>query len=287
MRADLHTHSAVSDGTDSPAQLVRRAAEARLEVVALTDHDTFAGFDEARSEGARVGVQVLRGVEMSTNLDGYSVHLLGYEFDPEDEALLAELGRLRDSRSNRLPAMVSQLRAAGIEITMEEVLAVAEDATAIGRPHVADVLVDKGVVPGRREAFDLWLGEGMPGYALRYSTPLERAIRLLHEAGGAAVIAHPAARQSVAVLDERRLEHLAHACGLDGIEVDHQDHDAPTRRRMAAIAERLGLVRTGSSDYHGTGKIDHPLGCNLTAPDQLAELAARVEERGGTIGLGA
>lgn len=273
MRIDLHTHSNRSDGTDTPAELVRNAAEvARLDVVALTDHDATTGWHEAQVEADRVGIRLVRGIEISTRYQGESVHLLGYEFDPEHPALVAELRRVLDGRDNRLPDVLRKLAGHGIDITLEDVAAQSGDAAASGRPHIADAMVAKGYIAHRDEAFNGWLNTGGRAYVDRYSAPLVTAVELLKDAGGRAVVAHPWSRGSDRVLTVDAFERLK-AAGLDGIEVDHNDHGEPARERLRAIAADLDLVVTGSSDYHGTGKSDaFHLGANLTAPDQLDRL---------------
>lgn len=281
MRIDLHTHSNVSDGTDTPTALIQNAHRAGLDVIALTDHDTFAGIPEAQEAGKRIGVKVLCGLEMSTTLDGESVHLLGYGCDTRHRELGDELVRIRAGRVDRMPRMIENLRAAGIEITLDEVREQAGAAAAVGRPHVADVLVSKGVVASRNEAFAIWLAEGQPGYAERYACGLERAIDLIHAARGVAVIAHPWSRQSRTVLSAPVIERMVRDHQLDGIEVDHPDHDEETRELLFAMGGRLGLVRTGSSDHHGLGKTNNDLGCNLTRVTAYNELVARIRRRGG------
>ncbi|RMB60056.1 PHP domain-containing protein [Tessaracoccus antarcticus] len=283
MRIDLHTHSRVSDGTDTPTRLVLKALEAGLDVIALTDHDTFDGVLEAAEVGKRVGVRVVTGLEMSTEVAGHSVHLLGYGCDIHDEALTTELSALRRARAQRLPAMCQKLTDLGLALTVEEVEAASRSARALGRPHVADALVAKGYVTDRTEAFNKWLGVGMPAWVPRYNTDLARAITLVHGSGGAAVIAHPWARGNADVLTAPLLESLVLGYGLDGIEVDHEDHDADTRRLLFEMGGRLGLVRTGSSDYHGTGKRGHDLGCNLTRKSAFMELVSRIRARGGVV----
>ena len=274
MRIDLHTHSRVSDGTDSPAELVEAAAASGLDVVALTDHDTTAGWAEALAAGERHGVTVLPGIEISTEYDGHSVHLLGYLFDPTLPELVTELDRVLAGRSARVPTMVARLREAGIAITEDDVYAQSTDAAATGRPHVADALVALGVVGHRDEAFDRFLAWGRPAFVDRYAAPLEEMIRLIARAGGVTVIAHPWGRSSRRSPSAGRLADLA-ALGLAGVEVDHQDHDRDTRAELRAIARDLDLVATGSSDYHGTGKTGHPLGVNTTAPTELGRLLER------------
>lgn len=281
MRIDLHTHSSVSDGEDAPADLVAKAEAAGLDVIALTDHDTFDGLGEAATAASETTLRVVAGIELSTELDGRSVHLLGYGPRTDDRVLLAELERIRLGRSDRVPTMCRQLSAAGIPITPADVLAQAAGATSLGRPHVADAMIAAGYVADRREAFDHWLDEGKPGYVHRYAVPLERGIELLHGAGAAAVIAHPWGRGSHTVLTPGRLTSLAREHDLDGFEVDHTDHDAPARRELGELAEGLGVLATGSSDYHGVGKPLNPLGINTTAPHVYDELLARIATRGG------
>lgn len=279
MRIDLHTHSRVSDGTDTPTGLVMKAAEAGLDVIALTDHDTFDGVAEAQEAGRRIGVRVVTGIEISTELDGRSVHLLGYGCDAHNRALQEELARNRVGRTERLPQMAARLEAAGVGVTVEEVLAAANGAPSIGRPHFADAMVGKGHVADRDEAFRLYLAEGRPGYVARYSTPLELAIDLVHAAHGVAVLAHPWGRGNSEVLHAKVIERLAREHGLEGIEVMHPDHDDHTRDLLSELGARLGLIRTGSSDYHGTGKKNHPIGANLTRESAFAELVRRMSAR--------
>lgn len=281
MRIDLHTHSRVSDGTDTPTSLVLKAAQADLDVIALTDHDSFGGILEAQEAGRRIGVKVMAGIEISTQREGRSVHLLGYGCNPLDRALNEELGRIRVGRTERIPGMVRALTDNGLAVTMEEVFEAAGGAPAIGRPHVADALVAKGYVTDRDAAFRDWLAEGRPGYVHRYACPLETAIDLVHAAGGAAVLAHPWGRGNRDILPAPYIESLVRDHGLEGIEVDHPDHDEDTRSLLFEMGGRLGLIRTGSSDYHGLGKKNNPLGANLTRPSALKDLQARIRQRGG------
>lgn len=283
MRIDLHTHSAVSDGTDSPTGLVMAAVEARLQVIALTDHDTFEGLSEAVAAGQRFGIHVLPGLEMSCNQSGTEVHLLGYGSRVHDEALNAELQLIRNSREGRLLRMVQALRRAGIDIDVDDVLAEAGSADSIGRPHVADAMVAKGYVADRDEAFRDWLNPGRPGFVRRYSCELGHGIDLIHGAGGAAVLAHPWARGADRALGPDVIAGLAERHQLEGIEVDHQDHTPEQRSLLFDLGARLGLIRTGSSDYHGTGKKNHELGCNLTRETAYRELCTRIQMRGGEL----
>lgn len=284
MRIDLHTHSAVSDGTDPPDVLVRAAAAAGLDVVALTDHDTVAGWPSAARAADEVGIELVPGIEISTTLDGVGIHLLAYWFDPEHAALRQVLADIRVDRARRLERIVEALAAAGVPLTLDEVLAEAESAAAVGRPHVADALVRKGVVADRTEAFTTWLGEGRPGGVRKFAPDIDEVLALVDDAGGVSVLAHPWGRTSRRVLRPEVIARLS-TVGLDGLEVDHEDHDPATRERLRTLAEELDLVVTGSSDHHGEGKVDHPLGINTTAPEQLDRLRART--RSGTGGLGA
>lgn len=273
MRIDLHCHSTASDGTQPPAEVVERAAAAGLDVLALTDHDSASGWSEAAAAARRVGITLVPGIEVSTKHRGAGVHLLAYLPDPAYPPLEAELTRILAGRQGRLTAMLAQLRAAGVDITEVEVLARVGRSPAIGRPHIADVLIANGVVADRTEAFGTWLSPGRPGYVVRYATPTAVMIRLITEAGGAAVIAHPWGRDSRQVLDADTIGGFS-AAGLVGLEVDHQDHSLADRRQLRGLAADAGLIPTGSSDYHGDGKVDHELGCNLTAPEHYEGLLA-------------
>jgi predicted metal-dependent phosphoesterase TrpH len=281
MRIDLHTHSTVSDGTDQPAELVRAASAAGLDVIALTDHDTFDGLEEAHTVASGLGLGFLAGMEMSTERDGRSVHVLGYGCHPDAAALSAELRRVRAGRDGRLPAMLAKLAELGMPLTPAEVRAQAGESPSLGRPHVADAMVARGYVSDRDEAFARWLGDDGPAYVDRYATPVERAIDLIHGAGGAAVIAHPWGRGRRADLPEAFLALLVDVHGLEGIEVDHPDHDAATRAELREVAGRLGVLATGSSDYHGNCKTTNPLGCDTTEEGVFGALVARIAARGG------
>lgn len=272
MRIDLHTHSRASDGTQAPEELVRAAAAAGLDVLGLTDHDTADGWDEAVRAAVDTGISLVRGMEVSTrHAGGRGVHLLAYLPDPTYPPLVAELDKILQGRDARVPMMIQRLQECGIEIEAADVRRVAGAATATGRPHVADALVELGAVRDREEAFARYLSAGRPAYVDRYAAPLAGMVDIVAEAGGVAVVAHPWGRHEPTTLDESAFAELADR-GLAGIEVDHQDHDAGARRDLRAIAHNLGLVATGSSDHHGTGKVGHDLGCNTTDPDEFARL---------------
>ena len=276
MRIDLHTHSSVSDGTDTPAELMRNARIAGLDVVGLTDHDTFDGLDEAAAEGALQGVQLVRGMELSCSRQGSSVHLLAYGAAPDSPGLATEMARVRDGRLGRLAGVLAKLAALGVPVSEAEVMAQVGDSPSVGRPHIADALIAAGHVIDRQEAFDRFLADGGPAHVPRYTIELERGIELVHQAGGLAVIAHPWGRGRERLLPPSVLGILANDHRLDGIEVDHQDHDADIRRRLRSLADSLGLLPTGSSDYHGVGKLDHDLGCNTTDPEVFYEIQRRL-----------
>lgn len=279
MRIDLHTHSTVSDGTDSPTELVHAAARAGLDVVALTDHDAFDGLDEAEAAGVAAGVSVVRGMELSCSRRGQSVHLLAYGADPDHPGLATEMARVRGGRTARLVPVLDKLVELGVGVTEAEVLAQVGESPSVGRPHIADAMVAAGHVRDRTEAFDRYLADGGPAHVPRYAIEIGRGVDLVHAAGGVAVIAHPWGRGRERLLPAPVLSQLVADHGLDGIEVDHQDHDADARVRLRALADDLGVLITGSSDYHGTGKTDHDLGVNTTAEDVFRELTRRVDGR--------
>ena len=272
MRIDLHTHSRASDGTQAPGELVLAAAAAGLDVLGLTDHDTAAGWDEAAAVAVDAGISLVRGMEISTrHAGGRGVHLLAYLPDPSYPPLVEELGRILNGRDDRVPVMLERLRECGIDIEAADVRRVAGAATATGRPHVADALVQLGAVRDRDEAFATYLSAGRPAYVDRYATPLTAMVEIVAGAGGVGVIAHPWGRHERTTLDESALAELADL-GLAGIEVDHQDHGPAERAELRAIARNLDLVVTGSSDHHGLGKVDHDLGVNTTEPEQYERL---------------
>jgi 3',5'-nucleoside bisphosphate phosphatase len=279
MRIDLHTHSLISDGTDTPGELVRKARAVGLDVVGLTDHDTFDGLDEAVAEAERVGIHVVRGMELSCSRHGDSVHVLAYGADPASPGLAAEMARVRDGRLGRLTGVLAKLAELGVPVTEAEVMAQVGESPSVGRPHIADALIKAGHVRDRQEAFDRFLADGGPAHVHRYTIEVNRGIDLVHEAGGLAVIAHPWGRGREHVLPPSLLEALVRDHGLDGIEVDHQDHDAETRQLLRTLAANLGLLATGSSDYHGAGKLDHDLGCNTTDPEVFDEMQRRLAGR--------
>ena len=271
MRADLHVHSNASDGTDPPAEVMRRAARAGLDVVALTDHDTVAGHAEARA--AAGPVTLLPGMELSGRLDGRSLHMLAYLFDPGQPGLAAELTRIRDDRVLRARAMVDRLAALGVDVSWEQVAAIAGQAV-VGRPHIARAMADSGAIATPREAFTRdWIADGGRAYVGRYALDPVRAIGLVRAAGGVTVLAHPRAGRDTRVTDEQ-ITRLA-AVGLAGLEVFHPDQSEAERARLLALAHDLDLVATGGSDDHGS-LTGFRLGCETTSAAAYQDLLSRV-----------
>ncbi|MFH8338540.1 PHP domain-containing protein [Streptomyces sp. AM6-12] len=272
MRIDLHCHSTASDGTDTPAELVRHAAAAGLDVVALTDHDTTRGHAEAIA-ALPAGLTLVPGAELSCRIDGISMHLLAYLFDPEEPALLAERELVRDDRVPRAKGMVAKLNALGVPVTWEQVERIAVGGS-VGRPHVASALVELGVVETVSDAFtEEWLADGGRAYMPKHETDPFEAIRLVKAAGGVCVFAHPAAAKRGRTVPESAIAEMA-AAGLDGIEVDHMDHDDAAKDRLRGLAKDLGLLVTGSSDYHGSRKTV-ALGDYTTDPEVYGEITRR------------
>ncbi|WP_285482708.1 PHP domain-containing protein [Amycolatopsis sp. NBRC 101858] len=278
MRIDLHAHSTASDGTDSPAGLVAAAARAGLDVVAITDHDTTAGWAPATA-AIPPGLTLVPGAELSTvsiNPETgrqISVHLLAYLFDPTSEPVVTEQTRLRVERRTRLRRMAERMAADGLPIDADEIFGLLPEDSPPGRPHLAQALVRAGLVKSVDEAFADYLGPRRGYYVARRDTPVEEAIDMISAAGGVTVIAHPFAFSRGATISEDTLAELA-AHGLTGVEADHPNHDEPTRARTRALAGELGLLVTGSSDYHGTNKTI-ALGECTTDPGQFEELVSR------------
>ena len=248
MRADLHVHSSASDGTDPPAEVMRRAARAGLDAVALTDHDTTAGHAPARA-ALPGSLTLVPGMELSCRLDGRSVHLLAYLFDPADPELTAETARIRADRVVRARAMVDRLAGLGVPITWDDVAAIAGSAV-VGRPHIARAMAASGAIASPGEAFTPeWIADGGRAYVDRYALDPARAIGLVRAAGGVSVLAHPRADRALLVSDDQ-IAGLA-AAGLAGVEVFHPDQPACAQAGLLGLARELGLIATGGSDDHG------------------------------------
>lgn len=271
MLIDLHTHSTASDGTTAPAELVRLAAAQGLQVVALTDHDTTAGWAEAAAALPN-GLALVRGAEISCTFRRVSLHLLAYLFDPAEPVLAQHFADLRDSRLGRAEQMVTKLAAAGVPVTWEQVQTLA--GGTVGRPHIAQALVAAGAVASLDEAFrPEWIGTGGRFWAAKIELDVIDAIGHITAAGGVSVFAHPAASKRGRTVPDSTIAAMR-AAGLTGLEVDHVDHDGEEREHLRRLAGDLGLVVTGSSDFHGANK-QVALGAHVTSPEQYEEIVAR------------
>ena len=274
---DLHTHSSRSDGTDSPLELIQKALHQGLSTIALTDHDTTAGWDEA-GLSLPAGLELVLGAEISTlTQDGISVHMLGLLFDGEHQAMKAMLEESRDQRLPRMRKMIELMSADGYDISLTEVMAQIPEGATLGRPHLADALVAKRIVASRDEAFRELLHNDSKYYVAHLAPTPEDAIAMIKAAGGVSVIAHPFASKRGEIISMEYFQNLKSA-GLNGVEVDHRDHSVEERFELARIAVELDFVITGSSDYHGTGKLNR-LAENVTAPEQWERLESLANAR--------
>ncbi len=261
----------MSDGTQSPADVMRAAADAQLDVVALTDHDSMAGLEEAAETAQALGIDFVPGIEVSCRDRGVSIHLLAYWPDPADAGVTDMLTLTRDARVARAQEIVDKI-SADYPLSWDHVLMYAGTAETVGRPHIADAMVAAGLFENRDAAFAEVLAGNSAYYVPHYAPEVIDAIRTLRAAGAVPVFAHPGADGRGRVVPTSVIEAMAEA-GMVGIEVDHRDHTAMQRTRLERIAERLSLVPTGASDYHGDGK-ENRLGENLTTPENYARLRA-------------
>ena len=250
---DLHLHSVRSDGSFLPREVVKRAADFGIRAISLTDHDTIAGVAEAQEAGAEMGVEVIPGMELSAQAGSKDIHILGYYIDPTHADLQIFLKQFREARIDRADKMVTQLNRMGLRVQLSQVLAKAGNA-AVGRPHVADVLVEEGFVFSADEAFQKYLGYAKPAYQPKFALKPAEAIDVIHAAGGLACLAHPA------LYSQDSLIAGLVAQGMDGIEVMHIKHDAGVVAKYSAMAEQYGLLKTGGSDCHGDGRGDAVMG---------------------------
>ena len=274
MRIDLHAHSNVSDGTQAPAEVIASAAQAGLDVVALTDHDSTDGWTEAAAAARELAVALVPGMEVSCRThEGISVHLLSYLHDPAHPGLLEEITKAKDARFTRAERMVSLL-AEDYPLSWDDVIHHVAPGATLGRPHIADALVAAGVVADRSEAFESILTSRSRYWVQHYAPDPAYAVELVREAGGVPVFAHPVASSRGRIVGDRTYREMIDA-GLAGLEIDHRDNPEEGRVFLRRLAQRHGLLVTGSSDYHGAGK-PNLLGENLTAPEVLA----RIEELG-------
>jgi predicted metal-dependent phosphoesterase TrpH len=277
MIIDLHTHSTASDGTDSPAELVAKAAAANVAILGLTDHDTVSGWAEA-ADALPAGMTLLPGAEFSCVWRDehagvqISLHLLGYLFDPDDRGLRAERARLHTARLHRGEAIVQKMVADGLPVSWSQVRELA-GSSPVGRPHIGRVLVENGAVDSVDEAFRELLNSASRYYVRKADTEAFAALDLVRSAGGVPVFAHPLARRRGRVVSDQVIAAMT-AAGLVGLEVDHPDHSAADRAHLRGLAAELGLVVTGASDYHGTNKPTQLAACT-TDPDAYQALVAR------------
>jgi predicted metal-dependent phosphoesterase TrpH len=269
---DLHTHSNRSDGTLPPAEVMVLAAQRDLTGVALTDHDTFDGLEEAAAKADELGLELVPGIEFSAEYDDASLHILGYWVDPADAAIEAELLRLTATRFRRGEMIVEKLRELGFDITIERVLELA-GGDAIARPHIAEAMVEAGIVADEKEAFDRYISDEGAAYVPKHALPPMEALRLIGEAGGGCVLAHPGMWRGNDTVPDELIEQMA-AGGMVGLEVRHPDHDDEMRARYAALAQRLGLVATAASDCHGE-RYRFRMGEERTDAETFAELKRR------------
>jgi hypothetical protein len=241
---DLHLHTRASDGAHEPDELVRRVWLAGIQTFSVTDHDTVAGVAEASDAARRYGIACVTGIEITAVLDGVDLHVLGYFIDPASTALQAFLAAQRTDRIRRARELAARLGRLGMPIDVDALIAATPDERSIGRPHMAAALVRAGHVPTSRDAFDHWIGEGRPAFVPRAGADPAAVVRLIHDAGGLACLAHPGATHREDAVD------LLTAAGVDALEVYHPDHDEEMTRRYRAIAADRALLVTGGSDYH-------------------------------------
>ena len=269
---DLHAHSKRSDGTLAPAEVLSLAAARDLAGIALTDHDTFEGLSEASAAAERLGLELVPGIEFSAEHDGASLHILGYWVDPADPAVNDELDRLTATRLRRGELIVEKLQELGYDIDFDRVREIAGGQT-IARPHVAQAMVEAGIVATESEAFERYISDDGPAYVPKHALDPMEALRLIGAAGGACVLAHPGMWRGNGSVPEELIERMADG-GMVGLEVWHPDHDDAARERYAALAGRLGLVATSASDCHGE-RFGYRLGTERTDADTYAELRRR------------
>ncbi|MCY9696300.1 PHP domain-containing protein [Paenibacillus alginolyticus] len=280
IEGDLHTHTTASDGTQRPAANVQMAFDAGLGAIAITDHDTVSGVEEALLAGRELGIEVVPGVEISTVANGQDIHVLGYYMDIYNEQFLQRLASLRETRDTRNNMIIERLQELGLDITMAEVLLEVENiktkGDTVGRPHIAAVLLNKGYVSSISEAFERYLGKGAAAYANPPRIEPATAIGWIQEAGGKAVLAHPGIYH-----DDALVEAIVHQ-GLDGIEVYHSDHTPEDEAKYLSLAQRSGLLITAGSDFHGErgGVVFHaPIGSRRIGIDVLQRLKPEKEQR--------
>lgn len=269
---DLHTHSTCSDGTNTIAQNVQLALERGLTGIGITDHDTTEGYEEAFAAAADADLEIVPGIEFSAEYQGASLHVLAYWTDPADAELQAELKRLTDTRFRRGEMMVEKLQEFGYDVSFERVQEIAEGGL-IARPHIAAAMVEAGIVPNEKEAFDRYISDDGIAYVPKHALDPVASVDLIAGAGGVCVLAHPGMWKGQGSVPDVLIERMAEA-GMAGLEVDHPDHSPEQRASYRALAERLGLVWTGASDCHGE-RYGYRMGCDTTDAARFAELKRR------------
>lgn len=279
---DLHSHTTASDGSLTPRELVARAASRRVSALAVTDHDTLDGLEEAIAAGREFGVEIVPGLEISAEYSPGTMHILGYYISLDSSDLCEQLTSLRRARDERNPRIIGKLRALGIDITLEEVEQ-ASGGKVVGRPHFARVMVEKGFVASAQEAFDRYLSKGAPAYVDKARLAPQAAIEAITRAGGVAVLAHPYQLKTRSAEELDKVIASLKEAGLDGMEVIYSRHSAAQIEDYRRLAARYGLMITGGSDFHGVTKPDIEIGIglgNLSVPDELLDsVKARAAER--------
>ena len=278
---DLHTHSTASDGKLSPAELMRHAQAVGIDVIALTDHDTLSGLEEASGEAARIGVELIPGVEISAENDPGTLHMLGYFVDPSDAELVETLSWLRGGRDDRNHIILSKLAELGCPLEWDEVASFA-GGESMGRPHIANAMVNRGYVSSFNDAFDRYLGKGAAAYTDRDKMTPEIAIKCIRSAGGLPVLAHP---QTLSLSDDELSDLLSRltSMGLAGVEVYYYSHSEEETALYSSLARKYGLIVTGGSDFHGPGMIETRLGVgrgNMKIPKSIADDLKQLHQKG-------
>lgn len=267
--ADLHLHSHHSDGELSPAEVMRACADEGLEIVALTDHDTTAGVQEAISSGRRLGLEVVTGCEISVEFGGQDLHLLSYFIDLGSKVLAEYLQLMERRRLQRVERIIHRLGEFGAPVTMEQVLSNAQAAASVGRPHIARALLDVGWVASYQEAFARYLGDGGPAYVAKETASLDEVVDAVRQASGCVVLAHPGTYDLTGVIP------VVERLGICGIEVFHPSHGEELERELSALAEEKGWVATGGSDFHGRPQSENPVGNPRVTREAVEELRRR------------
>ncbi|MGF3056617.1 PHP domain-containing protein [Microbacterium sp. YY-01] len=270
--ADLHAHSNHSDGTESPARVVQQMHSYGVRTMALTDHDRTSGWREAAEQASQLGMTFIPGMELSAAHGWRSVHVLAYLFDPDDPALATECHKIRDDRWGRAERIVGRI-SHDYDLSWDDVVAQARDGATIGRPHIADALIARRIVQNRGEAFDGILHPRQGYYEPHYAPDPLRAVQLISDAGGVAIIAHPVTAGRDRMMPLEYYEQLIEA-GLAGVEIDHRENTAEGKKLLRALAAEHDLIVTGSSDYHGSGKPNRP-GENLTSNPMVQRIIDR------------